>query len=89
MVVTIPVAARWQRMNTTRRALAVLTLAGAALPFSGVAHADEILNNMNAAIEIDRSKNHYGVTYGASVNSGRGNVINPQTLISGIAGSAH
>ncbi|MFJ5811236.1 hypothetical protein [Streptomyces sp. NPDC093093] len=43
---------------------------------------------MNEVVEWDRSTNNYGVTYGDSVNAGTGNVIDPQTLISGIAGSA-
>ncbi|WCD91307.1 hypothetical protein KPP03845_200268 (plasmid) [Streptomyces xanthophaeus] len=75
-------------MNNTARALAALALAGAALSFAGAAHADKVLNNMNEVVEWDRSVNNYGVTYGDSVNAGQGNIINPQTLISGISGIA-
>jgi len=75
-------------MNNTKRVLATITIAGAALSFAGTAHADKILNNMNEVVEWDRSVNNYGITYGDSVNAGSGNIINPQTLISGIAGSA-
>ncbi|MFG3043291.1 hypothetical protein ACGFYZ_40980 [Streptomyces sp. NPDC048330] len=76
-------------MNTTKRVLAVIAFAGAALSFSGAAHADKIINNMNDVVETNRVKNPYGITYGDSVNPGQGNIINPQALTGvmwGVAG---
>ncbi|MFD9307816.1 hypothetical protein ACFWCB_34940 [Streptomyces sp. NPDC060048] len=64
-------------MNNTKRVLAAVALAGAALSFTGTAMADQSdsLGDIGS-VARDESFNLNSQTFGDSVNNGIGNVIN-------------
>ncbi|MFD6227553.1 hypothetical protein ACFWFZ_11835 [Streptomyces sp. NPDC060232] len=71
-------------MNNTKRALAAVALAGAALSFTGTAMADQGNSGGNiGSVVRDESFNFNSQTFGDSVNNGIGNVINPVADLQG------
>ncbi|MBC2876347.1 MULTISPECIES: hypothetical protein [Streptomyces] len=83
-------------MNNVRRTLAALALAGAVLPFTGTAHADENpVTTVTGGIlglgdsggqNRDESSNQALHVIGDSLMNGLGNTFTPVTSIGGISG---
>ncbi|MFJ7588442.1 hypothetical protein ACIQZO_13855 [Streptomyces sp. NPDC097617] len=65
-------------MNNTKRVLAAIALAGAALAMSGTAHADQGNSMGNiGSVNRDESFNFNTQSFGDSLNNGIGNMISP------------
>ncbi|NEA67384.1 hypothetical protein [Streptomyces sp. SID12488] len=72
-------------MNHTKRALAAIALAGAALTMTGTAHADQGTGQGDIGpVGRDESFNFDSHSFGDSVNNGIGNVINAVADLQGI-----
>ncbi|MFF1344243.1 hypothetical protein ACFVYT_41695 [Streptomyces sp. NPDC058290] len=72
-------------MNNTKRVLAAVALAGAALSFTGTANADQGDGpGTIGSVVRDESFNFNSQTFGDSVNNGIGNVIN---AVAGLEGT--
>ncbi|MEU6895433.1 hypothetical protein ABZ934_27370 [Streptomyces sp. NPDC046557] len=76
-------------MNNTKRVLAAVALAGAALSFTGTAMADQVdsLGDIGS-VARDESFNFDSQTFGDSVNNGIGNVISPGAAFEGVDGQS-
>ncbi|WP_119097234.1 hypothetical protein [Streptomyces sp. WM6372] len=71
-------------MNNTKRVLAALALAGAALSFTGTAMASQGDSRGNiGSVSRDESFNFNAQSFGDSVNNGIGNVITPVADLQG------